>query len=338
MKSRRYVCLILALSLIFGLIFSISASAAGPGGSMSDYITSYDGISGYTKYSVDNSTYIPFVEALSMDQPSEELYVLIVLDFESAVKSGKFFDLALRFDSLSYGSIDIEKAEFSSAGSSVITNISTVLYTGELYGDSISYNDLVFNHDVSSVTIKLKITDPSYTMATYYGYYFFVTSVVSSEIDEGTFSSRILRSLKSVWNSILNLPERIWHHFENGFKSLFIPTESNISALSDKFESLLDERFGAVYDSTQIVDDFANSFVSQSQSAMVDGEGADGTVSFPAVTVNLAGTDFTFGGYKVDLIPDKFSGLVDTLKMITNITCTLFFVNALKKRFTEVLS
>lgn len=338
MKSRRLFFLV-ALIILSLSLSPISASAAGAGGfDSSDYTVSFDGMTCYTMYSTNGSTYNPFSDSFSINEYSEDLYVLVVLDFANVVNRETFFDLSFSFNASSYVSVAVDEAEFSAASSSVVTNVSTVNYGGELSGNTINYYDLVFDHNVASATIKLKLTDLSYVSSNQYNYNFSVTSATSSEIDEGTISSRILRALKSVWYSIINLPETIWHHFENGFKALFIPSESDIIELRDKFEALLDDRFGAVYDSSQIIDDFANTFVSQSQSAMIDGEGADGTVSFPDVTVNLAGADFTFGGYEVDLIPDKFSFIIDTLKMITNITCTLLFVNALKKRFVEVLS
>ena len=334
MKSRRFICLILILSFVFVGLFSISASAAGAGGfDSSDYTVSFDGMTCYTMYSTNGSTYNPFSDSFSINEYSEDLYVLVVLDFANVVNRGTFFDLSFSFNASSYVSVAVDEAEFSAASSSVVTNVSTVNYGGELSGNTINYYDLVFDHNVASATIKLKLTDLSYVSSNQYNYNFSVTSATSTEIDEGTISSRILRALKSVWYSILNLPETLWFHFENGFKALFIPSESDIIELRDKFEALLDDRFGAVYDSSQIIDDFANTFVSQSQSALIDGEGADGTVSFPAVTVNLAGTDFTFGGYEVQLIPDKFEGIVESLKFITNISCFLLLLNTLRRRF-----
>ena len=212
--------------------------------------------------------------------------------------------------------------------------------------------EIAYDYDVSVATAQYDI-DLATTVE--YTYNFTVTGV-NYEIQEGEkLLGGILGWIKNIFNSITNLPQKfanaIKGFFDNvvnaikdlgqsildGIVGLFVPTEDDITAIKGRFESLLADRFGAVYDSTQIIDDFANAFNSQSQSAMIDGTGASGVISFPSITVDLVGVPFTFGGWDVDIIPDKFEGIIDTLKMITNICCTFVFVNGMRKRLDGVL-
>ena len=89
-------------------------------------------------------------------------------------------------------------------------------------------------------------------------------------------------------------------------------------------------RFGAVYESTTIIDDFATAFSNASNTEEQE------FVTFPTITVNLVDTPFSFGGWEVDVVPDGFEFLVNTLKMITSIACTFLFVNAMRKRLEDI--
>lgn len=111
-------------------------------------------------------------------------------------------------------------------------------------------------------------------------------------------------------------------------KGLFIPSEESIVELKDKFEQLLNNRFGAVYDAADIIDDFANSFSYTN---------TDNSITIPDVKLNLAGTEFTFGGWEVDVIPDGFEGLVEVLKTVVSMVCTILFINSMRKRLEEIL-
>ena len=186
-----------------------------------------------------------------------------------------------------------------------------------------------------------------------YKYDFMISSVSVSILDQEEVSGGILGWIKSIFNGIKNLPANIASKISgfftelgnkisalgdaiiNGIKSLFIPSEDSIEEMKSKFEGLLEERFGAVYESTAVIDNFANAFFNTAQVQAVTDTG--GTIYFPLVTVPLAGSDFSFGGWDVDIIPDKFQGIVDMLKMAIDIVCTFVFVNALRKKLEGIL-
>ena len=216
-------------------------------------------------------------------------------------------------------------------------------------------NNETFKNWLSTNATLQSTYDLSLASIVNYTYNFTITNVSFDVTQSGEEYSGIIGWIRNVFNGITGLPARIANSIGNffstlgqkivdlgisildGIKGLFIPTEDDVTSIKGRFEQLLDDRFGAVYDSTEIIDDFANAFTTESQAAMIDSEGANGYVSFPSVTVNLLGTDFTFGGWEVDLIPDKFEFLIDILKMVTNIACTFLLVNSLRRRLESLL-
>lgn len=167
-------------------------------------------------------------------------------------------------------------------------------------------------------------------------------AITASEADNSGFFASILEWLRNirdgvtglgdkisnVVNSIIELPSRIWSFISDGLKELFIPSEDDMVSIKEDWDTLMSERFGAIYEAGSLIVDWANNFTEQS---------AKNTVNMPSVSVDLAGTEFTFGGYDVELVPERFSFLVDILKGVIDIVCTLAFVNAMKKRYDNVV-
>ena len=96
----------------------------------------------------------------------------------------------------------------------------------------------------------------------------------------------------------------------------------------DKYSNLFKERFGLLYECVTLIDEFfGNLDVSTKQNF----------IEIPSVTVDLAGEDFTFGGYQMQIVPTKFEFLADAVKTLTSIICSFGFVIAMKNRFTRLL-
>lgn len=132
----------------------------------------------------------------------------------------------------------------------------------------------------------------------------------------------------NVVNSITELPTKLWDKISDGLKSLFVPSEESMTAYKDKWDSLLSDRLGAVY---QVV-----SITLESWEEVMQADETD-TIEFPKATINLSGTSFSFGGYQVKIVPDGFSVLVTAIKAIVAIVCTVMVVNGLRKRYDEVM-
>jgi hypothetical protein len=191
------------------------------------------------------------------------------------------------------------------------------------------FNRPVTNNRGSSILATDAILHNTYYKSTFsnsdlanyllYNYYydFSVTSFSIIEADEQGFWDNLMDNLNSI-------PEKI----SNKIQGLFVPDQNKIIEIGDKFEALLKNRFGAAYEAYEVVDNFAAAFVFTE---------AKESISIPSVTVNLAGSDFTFGGWTVNLIPNGFEGVVDSLKLVGNIVCTVAFLNGVRKRYSEVI-
>ena len=135
--------------------------------------------------------------------------------------------------------------------------------------------------------------------------------------------------LMNVFNSIVELPQKIWNLISDGLKSLFVPSEESMTDYEDKWDSLLSQRLGAVYEVCDIVTD--------SWSEIGNADTTD-TINFPSATIDLPGdAQFTFGGYDVKIVPDGFDVLVQAIKLIVGIVCTLAFINGMLRRYDEIM-
>ena len=134
--------------------------------------------------------------------------------------------------------------------------------------------------------------------------------------------------ITNVFNSIAELPSKIWSFIENGLKSLFVPDEEFITDYRDRMDLMLEEKLGAVYQFANITFDGWDRITANDQ---------NNTIEFPSATIHLGDTDFTFGGYTVKIVPDGFEFIVTIIKTIIGILCTLAFVNGMRKRYDDVM-
>lgn len=214
---------------------------------------------------------------------------------------------------------------FQKAGMLGISTSSGAVVYGVYPNGSENGSTLLVSKIADFVYFRTKDYNPASLFSRYrYEFDFSITSVNVTLQDEGGLLNGIISWLKKVVDTITGLPSKIG----DMIKGLFVPSEEELESIFDKFEALLKDRFGIAYDAIDIIGDFESAFkYSEGQSK----------VSFPSVTVNLAGTEFTFGGWDVNLIPVGFEGLVDALKLIVNLVSTIAFVFAVKHRYEEIL-
>lgn len=141
--------------------------------------------------------------------------------------------------------------------------------------------------------------------------------------------SALGEKISGVFDAIEELPSKIWEFIENGLKSLFVPDEEYIAGYKDRWEELLADRLGAVYQVVQIT------FGAWEEVGTAD---ETNTITFPELSIPLPDNNsFTFGGYDVQIVPDGFTVVVDILKMMVGIACSFLFINGLRKRYDEVM-
>lgn len=157
---------------------------------------------------------------------------------------------------------------------------------------------------------------------TNYYYDFEVSSISVVVEDEKGLLETIVSYLKNQAMSIGNAIGSV-------LKDLFIPNADRLEDMIIHAMGDYSTKFGVLADAVDIIDNITSAFTY---------EDTQSTVRMPEVSVMLAGAEFTFGGYEVDVVPDGFESIVDILKVLINMVCTVSFVFAMKRRFTEVLS
>ena len=166
--------------------------------------------------------------------------------------------------------------------------------------------------------IKMSLSQPSEEAGLLSGIISWVKTIA------GDVSSGFANMVKG----ITELPQKLWDLISDGLKNLFVPDDEYMSGYSDKWDELLSQRFGAIYDVATIIRDFVGDIgVSDSTN----------TIYIPSVSLNSVGIPFSFGGYDVQVVPDGFSVLVEICKKILSIACTFMFINGLRKRYDEIM-
>lgn len=148
-----------------------------------------------------------------------------------------------------------------------------------------------------------------------------VTSITDSSED-------IVSSVEQAEQGITEKLEETKNSLLDGIKDFFIPSDEVMNDIDEQWDSLLKKRFGALYEVSDIITDFAGN---------LQYLGTKNTIDIPEVTVNFGDTPFTFGGYVVNIVPDGFDFLVTTLKSIISIVCTFLFVNALRNKYDKLM-
>lgn len=139
----------------------------------------------------------------------------------------------------------------------------------------------------------------------------------------------IKNGITDLFDSITELPSKIWSFIENGLKSLFVPSEEFIVDFKDRMSDMLAEKLGAVY---QVLDITLGSW------DRITANDNTNTIQFPKATINLPNNEtFSFGGYTVQIVPIGFEFIATALKTIVGIVCTILFVNGLRKRYDEIM-
>lgn len=140
--------------------------------------------------------------------------------------------------------------------------------------------------------------------------------------------SNIKDGISNLLTGIIELPSKLWNLIENGLKGLFVPSESEMTEIKGQWDTLLSDRFGGLYQTVQLIDDYAESFKDPNDK---------NTITLPELKLPFGQSEFVFGGQEVQIVPEKFSFLIDVLKTIISIIATCLFVNGLRNRFERLV-
>lgn len=138
----------------------------------------------------------------------------------------------------------------------------------------------------------------------------------------------IVNGLKTFFDTLTNAVVALGNFLIDGLKTLFIPSIDDFNNLKNKWDLLLEDRFGGLYQAIDYTISFYQGFSLNYQK----------TISIPLVTVPLLnGESFVFGGWTFQIVPTGLSFLAEACKTIISIVVTLSFINALKNRFDELI-
>lgn len=206
---------------------------------------------------------------------------------------------------------------------------------GNGYGDintAMEYNGKI----LFCITIDLTGVDRTLTTAPLYVYltgvysglygYSFNCQYVNGSIIVPDKSEAGWRSWgKNILTSLEELPERIAEEMGK----LFQPDEGKLEQVQEQSQQLAEDRLGAVAQAGQVIDGFVGAF--QNQTAIE-------YLTVPILTVPLGEVDWTIGGWTAQVVPDAFKPIVEVLKTVIDIVCTLAFVKSMRARFERLLS
>lgn len=152
---------------------------------------------------------------------------------------------------------------------------------------------------------------------------------IDIQSEESKLLGGILDKITSGFESIGNWFTELKDNLLNGIKDLFIPDEEFIIGFKDRFDELLANRLGAVYQVGDVLHDSWETIGNADET---------NTIQMPLVSIDLPENNtFEFGGFDVKIVPDRFELLVDWVKLIIGIVCTTMFFNGLLKRYDEVM-
>lgn len=280
------------------------------------------------------------------------VYLYHTINLPESISKGEVFDLEVSF-SKPKGTIELDSIYgFDSNWGGVSTPYSSVSVSNGNTSCNLTFKDVTPNGALKRIYINFwytpssdvtlfssSITKINITEVSEKGLLNSIITLVKNIITGITeLPSKIANSLKTFFDNIVNAVTSIGDLIKNaivdlgnflidGVKSLFIPSEEDITNMKDKWDTLLSDRFGALYQVGALISDYASAFKEQSKNS----------ITFPSVTIPLAGAEFTFGGWEVKVVPDGFSAVFSVLKTITSILATMLFINGLKNRFDKIL-
>ena len=138
---------------------------------------------------------------------------------------------------------------------------------------------------------------------------------------------------RSVFTAIVELPGKIAIAFIDGLKSLFIPDEADLQELKEKYQTLLETKFGFVYQSFQMLGTLFDTVVG------AWGDHSDYTFEFPGISFSMQEETFTLIERQTISLDNE---LMDVLRgfagTLVSLICVLALVHSMETLFIAIVS
>lgn len=147
------------------------------------------------------------------------------------------------------------------------------------------------------------------------------------------FLQNIINGITNMAQQIARLPGLIADEIMGRIRSLFVPTEEDLTQLKADYQSMLETKFGFIYQCFQLLENFFT--------ALVDGWGSasDYSFNFPGVSFEIQGVTYTL------IAPQPISldnALMDVLRpvagTVVSFICVLAFVHSMETMFIGIIS
>lgn len=135
----------------------------------------------------------------------------------------------------------------------------------------------------------------------------------------------IENNTKGIWDSIVGLPGAIM----DGIIGLFVPDEGFWDEYYAKYDLLLSENLGFLYESFHLLYELYENVMSSASSM--------NTVEVPYFSYDFSGTTFEFGGWEVNLVPEGMEILQDICRSISSIIMIIMIVNFGIRMYDKIL-
>lgn len=195
--------------------------------------------------------------------------------------------------------------------------IPNITYTITSNVSSIGYRFL-FNSPVTKSTVGNSVSNTWFLRFRLNDTSVFTVTEASSEPEYSGLLGTIIGWLTNVWEGITNLPTLIL----DGIKSLFVPSDEQLQALSEQYNGLFEEKLGFVY---QLLSWLVDSFTSFKDTLL-----AGQTYSF-----TFPGIRFPYDGEMIEILPEQEvsleNGFMDVVRpvlgTIVSIVAVVGFAN-----------
>lgn len=144
------------------------------------------------------------------------------------------------------------------------------------------------------------------------------------------FLTNIVNGITNIGKAIAELPGKIVSALIDGLKSLFIPSEDDLDGLKDKYETLLSERLGFIWQAG----DWITSFATDLLSAITSGEEAE--FIFPGAGFDMNGVHYQL----IEEQPVDFSGneIVKIMRPVFGTIVAFIVVTACVNLFHDMVT
>lgn len=286
-----------------------------------EYVYLKDGVT----YSSTNSAFFPCDTPYLGYETNGAMHVNLHTD--DLLKSNQPYDIIWNINLVGVENFSVNYMRL--VGQSWMTQSMEFIDFEILYQDAnvcrVKFDGVEFADTTHIVYLNYNMTPNATNMAVYVG------DIDISESSSSGFFSSIIEWVKGIYNSIVELPTRVATFIGDKLHELFIPTQSQMRAYLNSWDTMLSQRFGAIYQVVSLLRDMFNSIIDASTGGVQD------TIEIPLTELRFGNTVFPFGGWEVDIIPDGFDILVDALKLVVDIVCTVACLGALRKKFDDLM-